>query len=209
MKRLSLLAAVFLIGSAHAAPQTDLAKGKEIAEKICAACHAADGNSGIDMYPKLSAQHASFIFRETKAIKEGKRTTGASAAMAPMVQNLSDDDIRHVAAYFTKQIPKAGEANPKQNPNVGKKIYHAGIPEKNIPACMSCHGPAGAGLPAGGTAINAFPRIGGQHAKYVVEQLKNYATGKRMSHNGMMEDITKRMNEEDMQSVANYIQGLH
>ena len=209
MKRISLLVAMLLAGSVSAAPKADLAKGKDIAEKVCAACHAADGNSGIAMYPKLSAQHADFIVRETKAIKEGKRTTGSSAAMTPMVQSLSDDDIRNVAAYFAKQTPKPGEANPKQNPDVGRKIYQSGIPEKHVPACMSCHGPSGAGTPGGGTAVTAFPRIGGQHANYVADQLKNYAEGKRVSPNNMMEDIAKRMNEDDMKSVGNYIQGLY
>ena len=74
---------------------------------------------------------------------------------------------------------------------------------------MSCHGPSGAGTPGGGTAVTAFPRIGGQHASYVADQLKNYAEGKRVSPNNMMEDIAKRMNEDDMKSVGNYIQGLY
>ncbi len=208
MKRLTLLAAMFLAGSVYAAP-ADLAKGKQIAEQVCAACHAADGNSGIAMYPKLSAQHADFIFRETKAIKEGKRTTGSSAAMAPMVQNLSDDDIRNVAAYYAKQNPKPGESHPKQQPELGKKIYQSGIPDKRVPACMSCHSPNGAGTPGGGTAITAFPRIGGQHGSYVADQLKAYAAGQRTSANAMMETIAKRMNEEEMKAVGNYIQGLH
>lgn len=209
MKRLTFLAAMLVASSVVAAPKADLAKGKKIAENVCAACHAADGNSGIAMYPRLSAQHADFIFRETKAIKEGKRTTGSSAAMMAMVQNLSDDDIRHVAAYYAKQNPKPGESHPKQNPQLGKKIYQSGIPEKRVPACMSCHSPNGAGMPGAGTAVTAFPRLGGQHSSYVFDQLKNYATGKRISPNSMMEDITKRMSEEEMKAVGNYIQGLH
>lgn len=208
MKRFSLFAALVCAGVVSAAP-ADLVKGKQIAEQVCAACHAADGNSGIAMYPKLSAQHADFIFRETKAIKEGKRTTGSSAAMAPMVQSLSDDDIRNVSAYYAKQNPKAGEANPKENVELGKKIYRSGIPEKKVPACMSCHSPNGAGILGGGTAVTAYPRIGGQHGSYVVDQLKNYATGKRVSPNAMMETIAERMNEAEMKAVGNYIQGLY
>lgn len=208
MKQLSLIAAMLLVGSVYAAP-ADLAKGKEIATNVCAACHATDGNSGIAMYPKLAAQHADFIFRETKAIKEGKRTTGASAAMAPMVQNMSDDDIRHVSAFYAKQTPKAGEANPKEEVELGKTIFRAGLPEKKIPACMSCHSPNGAGMPGGGTEVAAYPRLAGQHSSYVVDQLKNYAEGKRTSANSMMEDITKRMSEAEMKAVGNYIQGLY
>lgn len=209
MKRIHLLVVALVASSTLTANAADLAKGKQIAENICAACHSIDGNSGIAMYPKLSSQHAQYIFTQTKDIKEGKRTTGSSAAMAPMVQNLSDDDIRNVAAYYTKQYPKAGEANPKENPEYGASIFRSGIPDKKVPACMSCHSPNGAGMPAGGTAVKtAYPRIGGQHASYVVDQLKNYATGKRTSPNAMMETISKRMSDEDMKAVGNFIQGL-
>ncbi|MDO4433349.1 MAG: c-type cytochrome [Alysiella sp.] len=207
MKRTTLLVALVLSGFAFAQP-ADLAKGKEVAEKVCAACHALDGNSGIAMYPKLSAQNPAYIFKQTMDIKTGERNTGSSAAMKPMVQDLSDEDIRNVAAYYAKQQPKAGEANPKENPELGAKIYRGGIPEKKIPACMSCHGPAGAGMPAGGTEVNAYPRLGGQHATYVVDQLKAYASGVRKSPNNMMEDVAGRMSEVEMKAVGNFIQGL-
>ncbi|MDO5357315.1 MAG: c-type cytochrome [Conchiformibius sp.] len=207
MKRLNVLAVWLLAGAAAAAPAPDLAKGKQIAEKVCAACHAADGNSGIAMYPKLSSQHAAYLIRETKAIKDGKRTTGSAAAMAPMVQSLNDDDIRNVSAYYAKQAAKPGEASPKENVKLGEKIFRSGLPEKKVPACMACHSPNGAGIPAGGTEVTAYPRIGGQHASYVVDQLKAYAADKRTGN--MMRDIAKRMSEEEMKAVGNFIQGLH
>ena len=47
MKRLTLLTLALAGGAAFAAPKADVAKGKQIAQKVCAACHAADGNSGI------------------------------------------------------------------------------------------------------------------------------------------------------------------
>lgn len=210
MKRFTLLTLSLATGLVFAAqPTADAVKGKQIAETVCASCHAADGNSGIAMYPKLSAQHPAYIVKQTKDIKDGKRLTGAAASMAPMVAALSDQDIANVALYFSKQNPKAGEANPKQNFELGAKIYRGGLPSKNIPACMSCHGPNGAGMPAGGTDVNAYPRLGGQHPSYVVEQLKAYTAGQRKSPNGMMEDIAGRMSEEEMNAVANFIQGLH
>lgn len=207
MKPMTLLATLLLSSFAAAAP-ADLAKGKQVAEQVCAACHAPDGNSGIAMYPKLAGQHPDYIFTQTIAIKKGERTTGSSAAMMPMVQNLSDDDIRNVAAFYAKQQAKSGEANPKENPKLGEQIYRAGIAKKGIPACMSCHGSAGAGIPGGGTAVVAYPRVGGQHATYVVDQLKAYASGVRSSPNNMMGDIANRMSDAEMKAVGNYIQGL-
>lgn len=209
MKRMTLLTLAVLSSMALANPKVDLQRGKEIAVTVCAACHAADGNSGIAMYPKIAAQHAKYIEVQTKDIKEGKRTSGASATMAAMIQNLSDQDIANVAAYLSKQQGKAGETNPNENPKLGGKIYRGGLADKKIPACMSCHGPNGAGMLAGGTDVLSYPRLAGQHQAYVVDQLKAYASGQRKSANGMMEDIAKRMSEEDMKAVANFIQGLH
>lgn len=211
MKRFALLT-LALASSAvlAAAPKADLAKGKEIANNICASCHAVDGNSGIAMYPKISAQHAGYIYQQTKDIKEGKRTTGASAAMMPMVLGLSDQDMIDVSAYFSKQFPKAGETNPKQNPELGAKIFRGGIKAKNVPACMGCHSPNGAGIPSDSAAkdgIVAYPRLGGQHQSYIVDQLKAYQNGQRT--NNIMVDIANRMSEEEMKAVGNFIQGLH
>ena len=207
MKRFTLLGLALAAAAVAAAPKADIAKGKEIATNICASCHAADGNSGIAMYPKLSAQHAQYLFIQTKEIKEGKRTTGAAAAMAPMVAALSEQDMRNVAAFYATQFPKPGETNPKENPKLGAKIYRGGLAEKKIPACMSCHGPNGAGIPAGGTEILAYPRLGGQHKAYIVDQMKAYRSGQRK--NTIMADIAGRMTDEELNAVANFIQGLH
>ena len=74
---------------------------------------------------------------------------------------------------------------------------------------MACHGPSGAGIPGSGTDVSAYPRLGGQHKDYTMTQLKAYASGQRKSPNSMMEDVVKRMSEEEMNAVANFIQGLH
>lgn len=207
MKRFTLLALALAAGAVTAAPKADVAKGKEIATNICAACHAADGNSGIAMYPKIAAQHSGYIFQQTTAIKDGKRVHGSAAAMKPMVMGLSEQDIRNVAAYYSKQQAKPGEANPKENPELGAKIYRGGIADKKVPACMSCHGPSGAGMPGGGTDIVAYPRIGGQHKAYIVAQMQAYQSGQRT--HAMMTDIAKRLSAEELDAVGNFIQGLH
>ena len=179
MKRLTLLALVLAAGAVSAAPKADAEKGKQVATTICAACHAADGNSGIATYPKLAGQFAAYTYGQTMAIKDGTRTHGAAGVMKPMVMNLSEQDIRDAAAYYAKQQGKPGEANPKENPELGAKIYRGGLSAKKLPACMSCHGPSGAGIPGGGTEIQAYPRLGGQHKAYVVEQMKAYQSGQR------------------------------
>lgn len=207
MKRLTLLALVLAAGAVSAAPKADAEKGKQVATTICAACHAADGNSGIATYPKLAGQAAAYTYGQTMAIKDGTRSHGAAGVMKPMVMNLSEQDIRDAAAYYAKQQGKPGEANPKENPELGAKIYRGGLSAKKLPACMSCHGPSGAGIPGGGTEIQAYPRLGGQHKAYVVEQMKAYQSGQRK--NAIMADIANRLSEEELNAEANFIQGLH
>lgn len=212
MKRTTLLGlALAASGFALAAPQAaDIAKGKEIAETVCAACHGADGNTSIAMYPRLSAQHPAYTVQQTLAIKDGSRNTGAAVTMRPLVENLSEQDIANVAAYFATQLPKSGEANPKENPELGARIYRGGLAHKGLPACMSCHGPSGAGIPGNAKTQDgtvAYPRLAGQHTSYVVDQLNAYQSGRRT--NAIMVDIAKRMTPEEMQAVGNFIQGLH
>ncbi|MBQ9601080.1 MAG: cytochrome c4 [Neisseriaceae bacterium] len=207
MKRLTLAAALIMSSVVVAAP-VNLERGKAVVDQVCAACHGTDGNSGIATYPRLSAQHTNYATKEALAIKKGERKTGAANEMLVQVQNLSDEDIINASAYYAKQLAKSGEANPKANPELGAKIYRSGIPERNVPACMSCHGANGAGMPGGGTNIVAYPRIAGQHGTYVETQLKAYASGERVSPSDMMKDVAARMTDEDMKAVGNFIQGL-
>ena len=206
MLTLSVLAAG-MVGAAQ--PKADVAKGKEIANNLCASCHSVDGNSGIATYPRLAAQLPNYLERQVHDIKDGKRAWGQSVAMrvSPGVSTLTNDQIRDVAAYFATQAPKPGETNPKENAELGAQIYRGGLAAKKIPACMSCHGPNGAGMPGGGSAILAFPRLGGQHKAYVVEQMKAFQSGQR--ENSIMADIANRMSEEELNAVGNFIQGLH
>ena len=197
-------------GFTLAAPSAaDMTNGKRVVDTVCAACHGADGNTNIATYPRLSAQHPAYIIQQTLAIKNGNRNTGAAVTMRPQVQNLSDKDISDAAAYLNRQIPKSGESNPKENPELGARIFRGGLPAKGLPACMSCHGPGGAGIPGNQTQKDgavAYPRLAGQHKSYVVDQLRSYQSGQRT--NSIMGDIAKRMSNEEMDAVGNFIQGL-
>ncbi|WP_434778899.1 c-type cytochrome [Neisseria sp. Ec49-e6-T10] len=204
MKRFSLATLALALASmaAFAAPPktTDLNNGKTLAENVCVACHAADGNSVLTIYPSLAGQHAVYAYTQALAIKNGQRTTGASAAMVPMVENLSEQDLWDASAYFSRQHIKQGEADPKGNLQLGLKIYRGGKADIKLPSCASCHGPSGAGMP------DIFPRISSQHADYVVTQLEAFRAGERV--HPMMDPIASRLTDEEIKAVANYIQGL-
>ncbi|NOR81048.1 MAG: c-type cytochrome [Methyloprofundus sp.] len=86
-------------GSAKAiANGGDAKKGKELAAS-CVACHNGDTNEGASN-PVLSGQHANYMERAIQEYQSGKRK---NALMQSMVQGLSADEIKDIAAYFTSQ----------------------------------------------------------------------------------------------------------
>ncbi len=121
--------------------------------------------------------------------------------MSAYAKAMTDDDMRNVAAYLSAQTQKPGAAKNPDTVDMGKKIYRAGIAEKNVPACAGCHSPNGAGIPS------QFPRVAGQHQDYTLAQLTNFRTGAR-KNGPMMSTIAKRMSDEEMKAVSDYIAGL-
>jgi cytochrome c553 len=188
------------MGSAHAAPQGDAAAGKNKAQ-ACAGCHGADGNSATPNFPKLAGQGASYLFKQLQDFKSGDRK---NAIMSGQVANLNEQDMADLAAYFSQQDPTIGTAD-KDKVQLGENIYRGGVAEKNVPACMGCHGPAGSGNPPA-----KFPRLSGQHAAYVESTLKAFRSGDRHNDAGMMmRGVAQRMSDKEIAAVASYVSGLH
>lgn len=178
----------------------DIAAGKEKAQ-VCAACHGIDGNSSNPIWPKLAGQHEEYIVKQLMDFKAGNRE---NPQMAPMVANLSEQDIYDLAAYFSSQKPQWGKTDPAEL-ELGQKIYRAGNMEAGVPACMACHGPTGRGNPAA-----KFPSLSGQHAEYTGAQLNAFRSKNRSNDiNAVMRTIVGRMTHEEIKAVAQYIQGLH
>ena len=178
----------------------DAAAGKA-ASATCAGCHGADGNSVNPEWPKLSGQGAAYIVKQLHNFKDGDRK---NATMAPMAMGLSDQDMDNLAAYYSTQTMSQGAAD-KSLVELGQKIYRGGNPASGAAACIGCHGPTGAGNPAA-----KFPRLGGQHAKYVENQLLAFKSGERDNDAGkMMRTIASKMTDQEIRAVASYVEGLH
>jgi cytochrome c553 len=182
------------------ATKGDAAKGQGIVDKVCGACHGADGNSTSPTYPNLAGQQLEYIHKQLTEFKSGARK---NSIMAPNVTALSNDDMLNLAAYFSSQQPKSKLAKDAGLAAEGSKIYKGGNAGSGVPACASCHGPAGSGIPV------QFPRLAGQHSKYVLSQLKNFRSGDRANDGGMMmRVIARKMTDQEMKAVAEYISGL-
>ena len=191
--------------AAQAPAKPDAAKGQGIASQVCAACHAADGNSPAAANPKLAGQFYEYLHKQLVNFKpqSGKKAARDNAVMAGMVANLSVADMQNVAAYYASQKLKPAAAKDKELAALGQKIYRGGNTATAVAACAGCHGPSGAGIPA------QYPRISGQFAEYVEAQLKAFRSGTRSNDpNGMMRGVAARMSDREIQAVAEYVAGL-
>lgn len=180
------------------AAQPDPAKGEAKFAPVCAACHAADGNSTVTVNPKLAGQHSQYLLKQLQEFKSGKR---ASAVMQGMAATLSDDDMKNISTWLAGNKAKPGAAKDKELVILGEKIYRGGIADRQIAACTGCHGPTGAGIPA------QYPRLSGQHADYAAAQLTAFRDGVR-KNSPQMTQVAAKLNDREIKAVADYVAGL-
>ncbi len=204
MKQAMVMAAVVGLMAAsgvNAETVADPAKAQQIVNTVCIACHGADGNSLLPIYPRLASQHPEYIYKQLTNFKSGERK---NPIMTGIVAMLSPEDMKNLAAYFGGQKLAPAAAKDKALAAQGEKIYRGGIAAMGVPACSGCHGPTGSGIPG------IFPHLAGQHSEYVETQLKTFRTGERSNDLGkMMEVVAMRMSDQNMKAVAEYISGLH
>ena len=184
-----------MTGVAHA--QADEARAKKIIGGSCFLCHGAEGESASEVFPRLAGQNAEYIAKQLENFKSGKRK---SSAMAPMVAELSPDDMAALGRFYGSRPPH--KEAPKDAPlaAVGQYIYHQGNKFSGVPSCASCHGPEGAGS-------NALPRLAGQHAAYLDNQLKQFNKRERNNDNAVMHTVVEKMTPLEMAAVSEYLSG--
>jgi cytochrome c553 len=180
------------------AAKPDLNAGAAKYAAVCASCHNADGNSAIPANPKLAGQHPEYLVEQLEEFKSGKR---ANPVMGGMVTNLTDAEMKNIAAWLATQKPKTGFAKNKDLVAMGEKIYKGGIADRQVPACAGCHSPSGAGIPG------SYPRLAGQHAEYSAAQLVGFRDGTR-KNSTLMSQVAAKLNDKEIKAVADYMAGL-
>ncbi|QFU20502.1 cytochrome c4 [Shewanella eurypsychrophilus] len=205
MKKLALALSVLASISSPAMAEGDAEAGKTKAI-VCSACHGVDGNSMIDMYPKLAGQQATYLIKQLHDFRSAAKTGGKEGRNDPimggMAVMLSDQDIENVAAYYSSQAQTVAEV--KDIPALGEQLYKGGDMTRGITACIACHGPEGKGMELAG-----FPAIAGQHANYLKIQLNKFSdTNRNNDLNGMMQDIANKLNSDDIEALSKYISSL-
>jgi len=172
--------------------------------KLCASCHNKDGNSTVPAWPSIAGQSPKYFMEQLKAFKAGATGPRPNPVMEGILGPLSDEDLKELANYFANQKVVVG-ATPEAFVALGEQIYRGGNPKTGVPACAACHEARGAGNPLAG-----FPALSGQQPDYMIQQLNNFRAGLRKNDpNAIMQDIAKRMSDEEIKAVANYVHGLH
>ena len=183
-------------------PGPDIESGRALAAP-CVACHGEDGNSVIPINPSLAGQSARYLERQMQLIRDGGR---AAPLMAGQLDRLSDADLADLAVFYANETADVRPA-PAEAAGLGQRIYRGGILHKQVAACTACHAPDGSG-----NALAGFPRLSGQHADYVVPQLKAYREGQRTTdeeYGGMMRQVAVNMTDGEIEAVAKYLIGLY
>jgi len=202
-----ILAAVMLGGVAFAARAddssgADKAGAQTMVTHVCETCHGKQGNSTDPDVPSLAGQGSAYLQRQLAAFKAQRRV----GVMSGIAMTLSDFDIRYAATYFSQQILQV-DRNRTIDPGAltqGEAIYDDGIAAKGVPACASCHELNGTGL------STEFPRLAGQHSRYIAGQLRAFRSDSRLSNpNAMMRKVSAKLSDDEIDAVAVYIEYLH
>ncbi len=199
----TLVVAIFIGTPAQAAG--DPAAGEALAA-ACAACHGADGATGLDpTYPNLAGQNERYLLNQLVAIRDGGRNI---PLMAGQLTGKSDEDLANLAAFYAAKPGKIRQAQgDDETLALGERIFRGGIAAKNVAACTACHSPSGKGNAAAG-----YPHIGGQPTGYTIAQLTAYREGERTTDEnvgGMMRGVAHGLTDKEIAAVADYVQGLH
>lgn len=207
LDNLFVLASFFIIFtlSSNAFAEGDAEKGKEKSQ-VCQGCHGADGNSYGPEWPNLASQHTSYLTKQIRNFKDGVRK---NETMNSMVAGLNEEDIKDIAAYFSRQslVPQGTPSNEQLDSELiktGRKIYKGGNRYSGVPACAGCHGPN-----AVGNGPAAFPHLAGQKTTYLIKTLKDFKSGARANDpNEIMRNIAAKLTESEINAVANYVATL-
>jgi cytochrome c553 len=193
MRLLSLLVALCGMAlSAVPAAAADLAAGKEKAE-MCVACHGENGISQTENIPSLAGQPDQFIQWQLVFFRSGTRK---NEQMQPIVEQLSNDDIRNLGAYFASLDPP--KSPDDDNPDLSQKGAQAAVGRR----CASCHTDSYAGT-------KAVARVAGQREEYLVKALHDYKSSVR-SGGGMaaMAEVAFPLSEEEITALSHYLAHL-
>ncbi|SHI01806.1 c-type cytochrome [Ferrimonas marina] len=208
MKKFVVALAVLSSISTTAMAQGDASAGQAKAA-TCVACHGMDGNSPIDMYPKIAGQHVDYLIKQINEFKLAGQTNGEQGRHDPVMSGMAmmlatEQDVADVSAWYASQSISPGAEVSAEIADQGHALYMGGDPERQITACVACHGVDGQGM-----SLAGYPAVASQHTGYLKAQLEKFRSGARHNDlNGMMGDIAKKLTDEEIELLAQYINSM-
>jgi cytochrome c553 len=189
----------FALAACNSGPQGEQAV-VEGTVHVCSSCHGLDGRSISPTFPNLAGQQNDYITAQLEAFRDHTRADPhAHTYMWGMAATLTDATIEGIAKYYSSQAPAPGTPGDPSLVAAGKKIFHEGIPDRDIPVCANCHGEKAQG-------DGAFPRLAGQHPSYIESQLLNFQTLAR--NNELMHENSLHLSPSEIHEVAAYVGSL-
>lgn len=166
----------------------DSARGRAKAEP-CGACHGTPQRPPLVGMPTLAGQVAPFLELQLIMMREGLRDV---PQMTPLVKDLSDSDIRDIAAYYARQTP------PPIPARRDAKLYARGAALAKAMICDNCHGEDFRGQ-------KHLPRLAGQSEDYLAASLKAYRDNKRTGIDTSMNELMYRASDSDIEALAHFL----
>jgi cytochrome c553 len=174
----------------------DLKHGREVYE-VCAACHLPEGWGKLEgTYPQLAGQHRTVLIKQLADIRAGNRDNPTMYPFALPKEIGGAQAIADVVAYIAK-LPM----NPNNGIGLGDDLKHGR--QLYMKNCARCHGRKGEGK-----SKKFYPRLQGQHYKYLLRQFEWIRYGKRRNANPKMVKRINSFTDRDMKAVMDYTSRL-
>jgi len=201
MPRLLAVAAALAACAGPALALAADAKPATTVRNVCSKCHGPGGSGGSGLFPRLAGQQAAYLERQLKSFRGHDRADEhARSYMWGVARPLTDAQIHGLAVYLSSR--PAVKSTPSSDPALaarGRQLFEKGVAERQIPACIDCHGPT-----AGG--VEEIPRLAGQHRDYLYRQITQFRG--LLRRNEIMHDNTKNVSDEEALALAEYLSSL-
>lgn len=214
MKRMLAAMALGLALQAQAQEFVDLrraaavagdAKAGEARVAVCVACHGPGGNTLVPAFPALAAQHPGYLYQSLAGFR---RRADPASPMTAQVKDLSDADLRDIAAYFAAQ-PRTGAVSAAAGGTAGARLFREGDAARGIPPCQGCHGRDGQGHPLRGRhpRYDTYPALAQQQAAYLVARLSQYRDGTHADSSNalIMRGVAQSLDDAAIQQLASWL----
>jgi cytochrome c553 len=174
-----------------------------IVRDVCRRCHGPDGTGrGSGAFPSLAGQRSAYMHAALRAFADRRRFSGI---MGTLAANLDEQSMREAAAYYARLPARSsGAANDVAARARGESIATQGVPDRDIPSCADCHGPAETPKNA------AYPILAGQHARYLALQLELFQQRRRGGSGfaNLMHVFVGRLRPHEIKDVTSYYASL-